>query len=140
MSVEDRNGDALAALVDLLAEQLAPRVAAELVDRALSERAVNGEPEPWRLLTLKDAAERLGRSERWACTCPARVGRCCHVLAAEAATGRNGSHLRLRLRFSAEEILGLRREVSRRRREEAEAQLVRDRALFADAPFEVPPQ
>ena len=65
MSAEDRNSEALAALFGLFAEQLAPRVAAELVDRASSEHAVNGDSEPWRLLTLKDAAERLGRSERW---------------------------------------------------------------------------
>lgn len=44
-------------LVRGLAEELAPRVAAELA-------ASSGGEEPWRLWTLEDVCARLGRSER----------------------------------------------------------------------------
>jgi hypothetical protein len=44
------------ALLDVLADRLAERLAAT---------AVPAEPEPWRLLTVREAAARLGRSERW---------------------------------------------------------------------------
>jgi hypothetical protein len=47
-------------LAALFAAELAPRIAAELADRE-----PQGEVEPWCLLTLAEAAERLGRSERW---------------------------------------------------------------------------
>jgi len=56
------SADALARLLDLMAEQLAPRIAAELADAFPEEHA---EAEPWRLLDVADAAARFGRSTRW---------------------------------------------------------------------------
>lgn len=52
----------LEGLVELLADALAPRVAAELAGAGRAE-PLGGEP--WRLLDLEEAAERLGRSTRW---------------------------------------------------------------------------
>jgi hypothetical protein len=51
------NGLDLTAILDTLADHVAEKVAANLPPA----RA----PEPWRLLNVKEAAERLGRSERW---------------------------------------------------------------------------
>ena len=53
-------GELLTLLVDALACELAPRVAAELARTA----SPAGEVEPWRLLDLEEAAARLGRSTR----------------------------------------------------------------------------
>lgn len=52
----------LEGLVELLAETVAPRVAAEL---AGGERAEPVDGELWRLLGVEEAAGRLGRSSRW---------------------------------------------------------------------------
>lgn len=49
-------------LVAAIAAELAPRVAEELARRESTPAAVE---EPWRLLTLEEAASRLGRSTRW---------------------------------------------------------------------------
>jgi hypothetical protein len=52
-------------------EQLLGRLVDELADRVASRLASTspttpaGEPEPWRLLDVSEAAARLGRSERW---------------------------------------------------------------------------
>jgi hypothetical protein len=48
-------------LVAALAEELAPRLAAELAGQLPSSPVA----EPWHLLDLQQAAERLGRSPRW---------------------------------------------------------------------------
>lgn len=50
----------VAAVVDRVAAEVAERVRVEL-DEALPVTA----PEPWRLLTADEVAERLGRSKRW---------------------------------------------------------------------------
>ena len=50
-------------LVTVLADALAPRIAAELERRAPAPSRV--EPEQWRLLDVSEVAARLGRSERW---------------------------------------------------------------------------
>jgi hypothetical protein len=47
--------------VDALLDELADRVA----DRLAATDRPTVEPEPWRLLNVREAAERLGRSERW---------------------------------------------------------------------------
>jgi excisionase family DNA binding protein len=47
--------------VDALLDEFADRVADRL---AVTDRSTV-EPERWRLLTVREAAERLGRSERW---------------------------------------------------------------------------
>jgi hypothetical protein len=52
---------ALGPLLELIAAELAPRLAADLAGQA----AHREEAEPWRLLTLEEAAARLGRSTRW---------------------------------------------------------------------------
>lgn len=52
-----------AEVLEAIAEQLAPRIVAQLDGRLPATAAEYGEP--WRLLTLKEAAARLGRSERW---------------------------------------------------------------------------
>lgn len=53
----------LEALVEALAVELAPRVAAELT--SLKDGEHEPVEEPWRLLNLEEAAARLGRSPRW---------------------------------------------------------------------------
>ena len=63
--------DMLGPLLDALAEELAPRVAAALNGRGPSAPE---EPEPWRLFDLKEAAARLGRSERWVRQRKAQIG------------------------------------------------------------------
>jgi phage-related baseplate assembly protein len=65
------NDDALRPLVDMLADAIAPRVADEV------SRLLTLEPEqrePWRLLTLEEAAARLGRSTRWTRERKERIG------------------------------------------------------------------
>lgn len=52
--------NAVDAMLELVADQVATRVLAELEDRSPATA-----DEPWRLLTLEDAAARLGRSTRW---------------------------------------------------------------------------
>jgi len=47
--------------LDAVLEAFADRVAAKLGDKAPTPVV----PESWRLLTLREAAKRLGRSERW---------------------------------------------------------------------------
>lgn len=54
--------DVLGPVLEALADELAPRVAAALNGQGPTAPE---EPEPWRLLDLKEAAARLGRSERW---------------------------------------------------------------------------
>ena len=49
-------------LVALIAERLAPAIAAELAARLPQ---TDEQREPWRLLDLEEAAARLGRSTRW---------------------------------------------------------------------------
>jgi hypothetical protein len=53
----------LGQLAAAFADELAPRIAAQLADNI--PPAGGSAVEPWRLLTLAEAAERLGRSERW---------------------------------------------------------------------------
>jgi hypothetical protein len=53
------NADLLDALVERIATVTAEKVKAELVQ--VPEQS----PEPWRLLTAKEAGQLLGRSERW---------------------------------------------------------------------------
>lgn len=48
-------------LVDVLAEEIAPRVAELVAERVTAAPAA----EPWRLLSVEEAAQRLGRSTRW---------------------------------------------------------------------------
>jgi excisionase family DNA binding protein len=50
-------------LVALLADALAPRIAAEQAAKATAPTA--DERDPWRLLGVEEVAERLGRSTRW---------------------------------------------------------------------------
>jgi predicted DNA-binding transcriptional regulator AlpA len=50
-------------LVALLADALAPRIAAELATKVPAP-AVD-DRDPWRLLGVEEVAERLGRSTRW---------------------------------------------------------------------------
>jgi hypothetical protein len=55
-------------LVAVLADSLAPRLADELAPRIaahLVTREAQAEVKPWCLLTLDEAAARLGRSPRW---------------------------------------------------------------------------
>ena len=55
-------------LIAAVADSLAPRLADELAPRIVEWLAVpvtQPKVELWRLLTLAEAAERLGRSERW---------------------------------------------------------------------------
>jgi hypothetical protein len=47
-------------LTAAFADELAPRIAAQLAGPEAQH-----EVEPWRLLTLDEASERLGRSPRW---------------------------------------------------------------------------
>jgi hypothetical protein len=54
------NPAGLEQLAAAFADELAPRIAAQL-----AAPEAQPEVEPWRLLTLAEAAERLGRSERW---------------------------------------------------------------------------
>jgi excisionase family DNA binding protein len=56
------NATALQLLLDEVAERVAQRVAA-LVQG--SDRGGGSEAQAWRLLTLEEVAERLGRSPRW---------------------------------------------------------------------------
>jgi hypothetical protein len=51
----------LGQLIDVLAEAIAPRVA-ELVAEQVTPARLE---EPWRLLSVEEAAQRLGRSTRW---------------------------------------------------------------------------
>jgi hypothetical protein len=51
----------LGQLVDVLAEEIAPRVAELVAEHLTPAQAA----EPWRLLTVEEAAQRLGRSTRW---------------------------------------------------------------------------
>lgn len=46
-------------------DELAERVAAKLANELEGRQPAPDAGEPWRLLTLKEAAARLGRSERW---------------------------------------------------------------------------
>ena len=48
--------------LDVILDELAGRVASRLAETNGTEPAA---PEPWRLLTLEQAAERLTRSTRW---------------------------------------------------------------------------
>jgi predicted DNA-binding transcriptional regulator AlpA len=63
--------DALAVLVDLLANAVAARVAAIVLDamtasgQATSQAGTRPSPEAWRLLNVAQVAELLGRSPRW---------------------------------------------------------------------------
>ena len=51
----------LGQLVDVLAEEIAPRVAELVAEQVTPAQAA----EPWRLLSVADAAVRLGRSAKW---------------------------------------------------------------------------
>ena len=51
----------LGQLVDVLAEEIAPRVAELVAEQVTPTSAA----EPWRLLSVEEAAQRLGRSTRW---------------------------------------------------------------------------
>jgi hypothetical protein len=57
------NPDPLRALLDELAETIAQRAAAIVLEGGASDG--NVARESWRLLTLEEAAARLGRSPRW---------------------------------------------------------------------------
>lgn len=51
----------LGQFVDVLAEEIAPRVAKLVAEQGTPAQAA----EPWRLLSVEEAAQRLGRSTRW---------------------------------------------------------------------------
>lgn len=53
--------EVLEQLITAIAEQIAPRVAAALAGHEQAPTEI----EPWRTIGLPEAAERLGRSERW---------------------------------------------------------------------------
>jgi excisionase family DNA binding protein len=52
----------LGQLLDLVVEQLAPRIAAELANGLPQVEPAN---EPWHLLNVEEVAARVGRSTRW---------------------------------------------------------------------------
>ena len=52
-------------LPDALLDDFAARVAAELTKHDLARPSTIAPEEPWRLLSVDEAAKRLGRSTRW---------------------------------------------------------------------------